>query len=69
MKTVLIDKLVWIYIFLGLFAFVIGIFIARQDPSDSNLLGGGLMLAGGISTVVGVVLFYVRSRMPAGDEG
>jgi len=63
MTTEFIEKLIWILIFGGLLVASLGLFVARQDPSDSNLLGGTLMGVGVAAAVVGAVLIVVRSRM------
>jgi hypothetical protein len=63
MKTEALEKLIWILIFGGLLVAALGLFVARQDPTDSNAFGGSLMSFGGVAAAVGVVLIYVRSRM------
>jgi len=63
MTTAFIEKLIWILIFGGLLIGSLGLFVARQDPSDSNLLGGTLMGVGVAAAVAGAVLIVVRSRM------
>ena len=54
-----IERLIWILIYGGLFAVVLGIAIGRQDVP----LGWAFAVPGGILTLAGVVLIYVRSRL------
>ena len=54
-----LQNLIWVLIYVGLFALVVG-GIARQED---NLLGTLLMIVGAAAAVVGVVLIWVRSRM------
>jgi len=54
-----IEKWIWILIYAGLFAFVLGLATARNDTA----LGWIIAVPGVIVTAVGVVLIYVRSRL------
>ncbi len=55
-----LDRLIWVLIFGGLALLSIGLFIERShDPVGWTLVG-----AGGIAAAVGVVLVWVRSRLP-----
>jgi undecaprenyl pyrophosphate phosphatase UppP len=59
-KTLLwIQRLIWIYIYGGLLAVVMGIFVARADIALARTLQG----VGLFFVVLGVVLIYVRSRL------
>jgi uncharacterized membrane protein HdeD (DUF308 family) len=60
-KTVLtrIQWLVWIYIYGGLLAIVLGRFVGRSDDTTACWM----TLIGGFFVAVGVVLIYVRSRL------
>jgi hypothetical protein len=55
----LLQKLVWFYIYGGLLSIVIATFVRRTDASTAwwmTAVGAGLV-------VLGVVLIYVRSRL------
>ena len=54
-----LDRLIWILIFGGLFAVVLGYASRPSAPTT----GWTLMAAGGSLSAVGVVLIWVRSRM------
>jgi hypothetical protein len=59
-KTLIwVQRLVWIYIYGGLLAIVLGVFLARTDMT----LARSLQAVGGLFVVIGVVLIYVRSRL------
>jgi glucan phosphoethanolaminetransferase (alkaline phosphatase superfamily) len=59
-KTLLwIQRLVWIYIYGGLLALVLGIFVARADIALARTMQG----VGLFFVILGVVLIYVRSRL------
>ena len=55
-----LEKWIWILIFGGLFGVIIGIAVGRADES----LGWALAVPGAVLAAVGVVLIYVRSRLP-----
>jgi len=57
-----LEKWIWILIFGGLFAVIIGIAIGRAEEA----LGWLLAVPGVALVAVGVVLIYVRSRLPDG---
>jgi hypothetical protein len=59
MKTDTVDKLIWTLIFGGLITLGLGVSVQRGD----SVVGWLLMSFGGVASVVGVVLVYVRSRM------
>jgi hypothetical protein len=54
-----LQALIWVLIYGGLLTLVLGVFTRRSAAA----LGWLLMVAGGLVTVVGVVLIYVRSRL------
>jgi glucan phosphoethanolaminetransferase (alkaline phosphatase superfamily) len=59
-KTLLwMQRLVWIYIYGGLLALVMGIFVARADIALARTMQG----VGLFFVILGVVLIYVRSRL------
>ncbi len=59
-KTLLwIQRLVWIYIYGGLLAVVMGIFVARVDIALARTMQG----VGLFFVILGIVLIYVRSRL------
>jgi hypothetical protein len=54
-----LDALAWILIYGGLFALVLGI-----ASHDETVIGGwSLSVLGGVATVAGIVLIFVRSRL------
>jgi hypothetical protein len=59
-----VEQLVWVYIYGGLFAVVLGIATGRNDEA----LGWWIAVPGAIVAAVGVILIYVRSRMNEGDR-
>lgn len=52
-------KLIWVLIYGGLLALVLGIATARTDDA----LGWTLIVGGGVLAAVGVVLIPVRARL------
>ena len=54
-----LHKLIWVLIYGGLMALVLGIATARTDDA----IGWSLMVVGGIVAAVGVVLIGVRARL------
>jgi hypothetical protein len=54
------DKLTWILIFVGLFVLALGIASHRETPAG----GWTLSVMGAIAMAIGVVLVYLRSRIP-----
>jgi len=55
-----LDALVWALIFGGLFLLILG--MASHDRAA--IAGWSLTAVGGIAAAAGVVLIYVRSRLP-----
>lgn len=58
-STARLDRLIWILIYGGLFAAVLG-YASRPSAAAT---GWTLMVVGGSLSAVGVVLVWVRSRM------
>ena len=54
-----LHKIIWTLIFGGLITVILGIFVGKTDDT----IGWIMVAAGGVLTVVGVVLIYVRSTM------
>ena len=54
-----IERLVWILIYGGLFAFILGLATLSREPAAA----WPLMVLGGCAAVAGVVLIWVRSRL------
>ena len=63
-STARYDKTVWILIFGGLLVLGPGFALLRADEPWGWLV----VVAGGAAALVGVVLVYVRSRMPDPSE-
>jgi hypothetical protein len=60
-----LERLVWILVYAGLLAIVLGI----ATLSASAVAGWPLITAGGVLAVAGVVLIWVRSRIkPPGSN-
>jgi len=54
-----IERLVWILIYGGLFAVVLGLVILKAEPAGA----WSLIVVGASLAAVGVVLIWVRSRL------
>jgi undecaprenyl pyrophosphate phosphatase UppP len=54
-----VQRLVWINIYGGLLAIVLGVFLARTDEA----LARAIQRVGGVFVLIGVVLIYVRSLL------
>ena len=59
LKRKRVEQAIWVYIYVGMFAVVLGLATGRSDAA----VGWWFALPGAISVAVGVVLIYVRSRM------
>ena len=64
-----IETAIWVLIYGGLLAFIIGHFTAEANASTANVM----RVIGLFAALAGVVLIYVRSRMreenqPTGDK-
>ena len=59
LKRKRVEQLIWIYIYAGMFAVVLGLATGRSNAA----VGWWFAIPGAISVVLGVVLIYVRSRM------
>jgi hypothetical protein len=60
-----IERLAWIYIYGGLFAIVLGLVSGEVHV----IAGWSLGVVGGISTIAGIVLIIVRSRLTETPPG
>jgi hypothetical protein len=60
-KTTLlwVQRLVWIYIYAGLLAIVLGLFM----PEGEATLARSIQCVGGFFVVLGIFLIYLRSRL------
>ncbi|RYF76869.1 MAG: hypothetical protein EOO22_00745 [Comamonadaceae bacterium] len=56
-----LEKWIWILIYLGMFLVALGIATARIEAATGWWLGA----PGAVMIVAGVVLIYVRSRLPS----
>ena len=56
-----LHKIIWTLIFGGLLMIILGFFVGKTDDA----IGWVMIAAGGVMTVVGAVLIYVRSTMTA----
>jgi hypothetical protein len=54
-----LEKWIWILIYGGLFAVILGLAIGRAEPA----IGWSMGVPGGVAAAVGIVLIYVRSRL------
>jgi hypothetical protein len=54
-----VERLVWILVYGGLLALILGIFVQRYD----RLLADILQICGTVVACTGAVLIWVRSRM------
>ncbi len=64
MSTNALDTLIWVLIYGGLVVLGLGLAVQRSDAA----LGWGLVVAGGVIAVVGVLLVVVRARMKSQDR-
>jgi hypothetical protein len=60
-----LETWIWVLIYGGLFALILGIATGRTDPA----LGWSMAAPGVLVSLVGVVLIYVRSRLPDSKPG
>ncbi len=58
-KVARIHALIWVLIYGGLLALVLGLSVGRNDEA----FGWSLVLGGAVVSMLGVVLIYIRSRM------
>jgi hypothetical protein len=54
-----IQRLVWICIYGGLLAIVLGVFLSRTEPDQAD----AIQSVGGVFVAIGVLLLYVRSLL------
>ena len=60
-KMARLHKIIWMLIFGGLLTVILGTFVGKTDDS----VGWIMVLVGGVLTVIGAVLIYVRSKLTA----
>ena len=58
-----LDALIWSLIFAGLLVLVLGI----ATHGEARIAGWSLSVLGIVTAAVGIVLIYVRSRLPLDD--
>ena len=51
---------IWVLIYAGLLAVVLGGFVQSTQDADAT----GLFVGGGVAVVAGLALIYLRSRLP-----
>jgi hypothetical protein len=56
-----VETLVWVLLYGGLLAAVLGVFVVREDGGAA--IGHALWIVGGLAAAGGVVLIVLRSRM------
>ena len=56
-----LENWIWILIYGGLFLVILGLASGRTDATTGWLLA----IPGAVATAVGIVLIYVRSRLPS----
>jgi hypothetical protein len=54
-----LHKIIWTLIFGGLLSLILGIFVGKADDG----IGWMMIAAGGVMTLVGAILIYIRSTM------
>jgi len=54
-----LETLIWVLIYGGLLTLVLGGFLTRDQDGS----GVGVMIAGGLLVLIGVILLVVRSRL------
>ncbi len=59
MTTARVEVLIWVLVYVGLGLIGLGLAVLRRDAT----LGAGIVIVGGVSAAIGVVLIWVRSRM------
>ena len=58
MRNATLQKLIWVFIFGGLLAVLLGLSIQKADDA----LGWPIVVAGALLAAVGAVLIFVRAR-------
>lgn len=59
MKPSTLDKIIWVFIYGGLLCVGLGLSVGRSDEA----LGWKAVIGGIITSAIGALLIYVRSRM------
>lgn len=57
-----VEALIWVLIYGGLLAVILGVFLMKQGLSDAELLGWILLVKGGVAVVIGALMIWIRSR-------
>jgi len=57
-----VEALIWVLIYGGLLAVILGVFLMKQGLSDAELLGWILLIKGGVAVVIGALMIWIRSR-------
>ena len=60
-----VERTIWILIYVGLFAIVLGV----ASGGTHQVAGWSLGLLGGIAVATGIVLVWVRSRLRESEAG
>ncbi len=60
MRASTAETLAWVFIYGGLLLATLGLFVDREGAS----LGVGMVVLGALATLAGIVLIWLRSRMP-----
>ena len=58
-RAPLVEKLVWVYVYVGMILLGLGLAVQRSDSA----LGWTIAVIGSVSIIIGIVLVWVRSRM------
>jgi uncharacterized membrane protein len=58
-----LDRLIWVLIYGGLIVLCTGVYLVRSGQKRTAIV----VIAGAVSTLVGLALIYVRSRLRDGD--
>jgi hypothetical protein len=64
MRAATLERLIWVLIFGGMLLFTLGLFVGR---GGGDALAWVMLAVGAAAVVVGVVLVFVRARMPGDD--
>jgi len=59
-----LNTLIWALIYVGLLTIILALFVQRTDDS----IGWFMVVGGGVMTVLGAILIYIRSTMTSDTE-